>query len=584
MPTEPTASRPLRVWLGALVVAILWIHFLIGLLMDVQSFVWFLSTMATYALMLLVYLGWWLSRRALTWTERLVALVAAPAIGIMVGWASKSTIHPPMFLVLLGLPFVLGAWLMWTAATVKRPPGFRLGGLVVCLAIVWSGFLLIRVNGTRGSMRADIHLRTTPTAEQAFLAQRPPNRAAAARAMTAHPTTGPTLELRPGDWPGFRGPSRDGVVRGLSIALDWHAAPPKVLWKQRVGPAWSSMAIVDGRAFTQEQRIDRETVVCRDAATGSELWAHEDAVRFDEEMSGPGPRATPTFADGRLYTQGARGALNCLNAATGDLIWTRNVAADSGGNLPLWGFSSSPLVAEGRVIVFAAGEGKKGLLAYSVNDGALLWTADVGKMGYSSPQRLSVAGRREILLFSSDGLFAVDESDGKVRWSHPIEPAVGIPPVLQPCQTAPDSFILGHGAGFGAALVQLAPDDHSSSRKWVTRQFKPNFNDMVLHGGYVYGFDGTVFCCLDAATGKRQWRDGRYGGGQVLLLADQGVLIVTSEDGEAILLRCNPQRNEELGRVPVIEGKAWNLAAIAQNRLFMRSDAELACLEMKMAQ
>jgi outer membrane protein assembly factor BamB len=433
-------------------------------------------------------------------------------------------------------------------------------------------------------MRADIHLRTTPTAEQAFLAHVPPKRAAAVAGATSRPTTGPALALRPGDWPGFRGPDRDGVVHGLSIALDWNAAPPKVLWKQRVGPAWSSMAIVDGRVFTQEQRADREAVVCRDAATGSELWVHEDAVRFDEEMSGPGPRATPTFAGGRLYTQGARGALDCLDAATGDLIWTRDVGVDSGGKLPLWGYSSSPLVAEARVIVFAAGEGKKGLLAYSVNDGALLWTADVGKTGYSSPQRLAIAGREEIVLFSSEGLFAVDESDGKVRWSHPVDPAVGIPPVLQPCQTQPDSIVLGHGAGFGAALVQLASDGHSSSRKWVTRQFKPSFNDMVLHGGYVYGFDGTVFCCLDAATGKRQWRDGRYGGGQVLLLADQAVMIVTSEDGEAILLRCNPQRNEELGRIQVIEGKAWNLAAIAQNRLFMRSDAELACVELKTAQ
>jgi outer membrane protein assembly factor BamB len=581
MSTEPTAARPLRLWLGAIAVALLWIHFLIGLLFDVQSFVWFLSTMATYAVMTLVFVGWWLSRRALTWTERLVALAAAPAIGILVGWSTKGAIRPPLFLVLLGLPFVLGAWLAWTAATVQRPPGFRLGGLIVCLAVAWGAFLLIRVTGSRGSMRADIHLRTTPTAEQAFLARRPPKRAGTA---TTRPTTVPALELRPGDWPGFRGPNRDGVVRGLSIALDWNAAPPKVLWKQRVGPAWSSMTIVDGRVFTQEQRADREAVVCRDAATGSELWVHEDAVRFDEEMSGPGPRGTPTFAGGRLYTQGARGALDCLNASTGDLIWTRDVAADSRGNLPIWGFCSSPLVAEGRVIVFAAGEGKKGLLAYSVDAGALLWTADVGKTSYSSPRRLSVAGRQEIVLFSSDGLFAVDESDGKVHWSHPIEAAVGVPPVLQPCQTAPDSFVLGHGAGFGAALVLLATDGHSTSRKWVTHQFKPNFNDMVLHGGYVYGFDGTVFCCVDAATGKRQWRDGRYGGGQVLLLADQGVMIVTSEDGEAILLRCNHERNEELGRILAIEGKAWNLAAIAQNRLFMRSDAELACLEMKRAQ
>lgn len=158
---------------------------------------------------------------------------------------------------------------------------------------------------------------------------------------------------------------------------------------------------------------------------------------------------------------------------------------------------------------------------------------------------------------------------------------MGVPAVVQACQTDANSFVLGAGAAFGLQRVHLSGEGKSVARDWITRKMKPSFSDMVYHDGFIYGFDGTVFCCMDAASGERRWRDGRYGAGQVLLLADQGVMIVSSEDGQAILLRCNPQKNEELGRVQAITGKTWNHPAIAGDRLYVRSDAEMACLQLK---
>ncbi|HMP08458.1 MAG TPA: PQQ-binding-like beta-propeller repeat protein, partial [Lacipirellulaceae bacterium] len=169
----------------------------------------------------------------------------------------------------------------------------------------------------------------------------------------------PPLQATAEDWPGFRGAQRDGVVRGTSIRTDWDAAPPVRLWKRRVGPGWSSIVVVGNRLYTQEQRGENEAVVCCDADTGRPVWVHEDAARFAEAMGGVGPRATPTFHEGRVYSLGATGVLNCLDAATGRLRWSRNVADDGQGRVPYWGFCSSPLIVDDCVIVFAGGGGDR---------------------------------------------------------------------------------------------------------------------------------------------------------------------------------------------------------------------------------
>lgn len=562
-------------WLGLALAAAIWCLTFAQWILDVESFAGFLMATATNLIMTLLFVVWWFTRRSYTLGQRFLVAGLALLMGIGVAVLCAGAIRPPVYVALFGIPIVLTIWGLWVPLTTRRTPQFRVGGLIGCLAVVWSAFLLIRVNGTQGDLRADLHWRWTPTAEQIYLAH-----ASQAPVATTEPSAR-LLHLQPGDWPGFRGPRRDGIVRGQSIALDWAQTPPTVLWRQTVGPAWSSMAVVDGCVFTQEQRGPKECIVCRDATNGREIWVHSEAARFDEPMSGPGPRATPTFANGHIYAQGTLGTLVCLDAATGRQIWTRDVRKDANAAVPMWGFCNSPLVIDDRVIVFAGGEGKKGLLAYSLDGGAPLWTADTGKISYSSPQAFDFGSEHVAILYATEGLFGIDLKDGHVQWQLPLAGVVGIPVVVQACQIGPHALVLGYGASFGAERVELSSDGRSITRGWVTRQMKPSFSDMVYHNGFLYGFDGTVFCCVDASTGVRRWREGRYGAGQVLLLEDQGVMIVTSEDGQAILLRCNPQRSEELGRIQAISGKAWNHPALAGDRLYMRSDSEMACVQLK---
>jgi outer membrane protein assembly factor BamB len=269
--------------------------------------------------------------------------------------------------------------------------------------------------------------------------------------------------------------------------------------------------------------------------------------------AGAGPRATPTVADDRVYALGATGVLNCLDA-DGDKKWAHDVAADAGAKVPIWGFAGSPLVVKGWVIVFAGG-GDKSLLAYHADSGELAWAAPAGGHSCNSPQLASVGGEDQVLMLSDGGLTAVDPASGSVLWQQGAAARGGLPPSLQPHPVGKTQVVTACEAE--TALLDLTRDGGAwvPEQRWGSKEMKPTFNDFVVHDSFIYGFDGSVFCCVDVQTGQRRWRQGRYGNGQVLLLTDQALLLVVSERGEAVLAAANGDRLEEPGRFPAVSGK-----------------------------
>jgi outer membrane protein assembly factor BamB len=521
---------------------------------------------------------WWLFASRVPWRDRLLMLLA-----VFVGSAATVLTDPidlmagGFKLVLYAVPIALAAGTLWLLATFWLRWPWRRLGLVAALLVPFGYFALIRIDGVTGAMKATLSWRWSETNEDGSMAEIRQRPAPAPVTAPAEP-----LALRPGDWSGFRGPARDGKLHGVRLATDWNQYAPQLLWKQHVGPGWSSFAVVGNRLYSQEQRDDDETVVCYDADNGKELWIHKDpGVRFHEAAGGLGPRATPTFDAGRLYTLGARGKLNCLDAVTGKLLWSRAVTDDSGAKVPPWAFASSPLVVHGLVAVFAGGPDHKAVQAYDAATGVPKWAAGEGTHSYSSPQLATIDGVEQILIVTEKGLSGLDPEGGKVLWNHTWD--TGIQRVVQPARVGASDFLLGTTFGKGTRRLHVSrgKDGWQVEQVWHTRAINPYFNDLVIYDNHLYGFDGSYFTCVNLDAGKRCWREEGYGAGQVLLLDDQGVLLVLAETGEVALVLAQPSGLHEVARLEALKGKTWNHPVVAHGRLYVRNDHWMACYRLK---
>lgn len=575
-PTTPTPAAPPRLWPPVAFVAVYWAAgFVVGRL-DKPYFYGFLYGMASGALLALFYFGWWWTRRSVPLRGRLLGFLLVVGGGAV----AYPLVHPSLGgfgLLFTGLPIALTAWTAWMLLAKRRSLPLAGAGALAIVWLSWLALALLRIDGLTGELRADLRWRWTPSAEDLARAER-----AARGEDQSEPvsTAQEPLSAGPGDWVAFRGVDHEGVVRGVTITPDWDSNPPRQVWRRRVGPAWSSLVVVGDRLFTQEQRDDKEAVVCYDAATGKQLWLHEDAARFWEAVSGAGPRATPTFADGRLFTLGATGILNCLDAASGKRHWSRDVTKDAGTKAPGWGFSGSPLVAGGKVVVYG-GEGEKNLLAYRVEDGEPAWSADVGKGSYSSPQLVTLGGTPQVLMLADQGLVSVDPASGEVLWRHGANMA-GAPRSVQAHVLGDKQVVAGTVNVTGVTRFDVTREGGGwkTAERWTTNEMKPEFPDFVVYQGHAYGFDAGIFCCIELESGTRKWKGGRYGRGQVLLLADQPALLVLTEKGQALLLAADPEKRQELARFQALEGKTWNHPVVVRGRLYARNAEEMACYEL----
>jgi outer membrane protein assembly factor BamB len=380
------------------------------------------------------------------------------------------------------------------------------------------------------------------------------------------------------DFPQFLGPHRTAILDGPRLDPDWSTRPPRLLWRQPIGPAWSGFAIVGTRAFTQEQRGAEECVTCYDAMTGRLLWRHIDVARYFTTLAGEGPRCTPTVVSNRVYTLGATGFLNCLSIDTGRQLWQRRITSDTDAQVPEWGFSSSPLALEELVLVGAGEAGRYSLLAYHLTSGELAWSSGNSPASYSSPIHAKLAGASQILTFNVRQITSHDPHTGRILWNHPwpgSHPRVAVPLVV-----ATNRVLFSSGYGVGSELIELSVDDDAGSWTaqsiWKSRRMKAKFANLVARDGHLFGLDDGILACLNLADGTQLWKEGRYGHGQGLLI--DNLLLLMAESGELVLLRPTPQSRNELRRLTVFSAKTWNPIALAGDLLLVRNDQEAAAL------
>ena len=600
---ELPARKPLRLWPGV-VAALLLVAFklLMPLFGPAGPPTMFLGGLAGGILIIL----WWLFLSRAPWIDRLGAIVVMimaiaatrPFLDLSIATAGQGRLFYILVIPVVALALV-------AAVVVSRRFGAGIGRAVIVLAITAASgsFALLRTGGVTGTGDADIHFRWTPTAEERLLAHlreepRPPAPDPApapdeAKVKAPGPTPAPAaapavpdvrkaapdpITHTPAVWPGFRGPNRDSVINGIRIETDWSQKPPVELWRRPVGPGWSSFAVSGDLIYTQEQHGEDEVVSCYRLSTGEVVWRHRDAARFSEFPGGPGPRATPTVHNGRVYTHGATGIVNALDASTGRRSWTRNSSSDTGAEQPGWGFTSSPLVVNDVVIVAASGV----LVAYDLATGTPRWQGPRDGAGYSSPHLMVLDGVPQIVLLRGRRTTSFNVADGKVLWEHSWEPGASI---VQPALIGPRDLLINHADTMGGqALRRLGVTRGGSGwnieERWTSRGLKPYFNDFVVHKEHAFGFDGSILSCINLNDGERKWKGGRYGNGQMLLLAAQDLLLVLSEDGELALVNATPDQFTEVTRFKAIEGKTWNHPVLIGDVLLVRNGEETAAFRL----
>lgn len=405
----------------------------------------------------------------------------------------------------------------------------------------------------------------------------------------------------PHDYPQYLGPQRRGTISDVQLAADWSARPPRLLWRQPIGLGWSSLAVVGPYAVTQEQRGDREYVVCYRVDDGSVAWATAHDDPFGGSLGGPGPRATPTIERGRVYALGARGQLSCLEGATGQIVWSTNVLADNGAPPDDNGQSWSPLVIDGLVVVPAGGTEGRSLVAYDCATGQIVWQAGDDATSYSSPLVATLAGQRQIVIFNKNSIAGHAVDDGRQLFSHAWPTNAINHNMNQPVVIEPDRLLLAteHDRCTALLAVEAGEDREggdgskgegegdeggrlSVRELWQNRNLKSSFSNVVVHEGFIYGLDGAILTCLDVATGERRWKQGRYGHGQVLLVGD--VLLIQAEGGDLVQVEARPDAHRERGRVAALDSKTWNSPALTWPYLLVRNDRELACYRLDEAE
>ncbi len=417
--------------------------------------------------------------------------------------------------------------------------------------------------------------------------------------LAVAPSTGVKVPLNvttDDDFPQFLGPNRDLAVDQISLARDWRARPPKLIWKHEIGTGHSAFSAVNGYAVTMEQRDEQELVTCYDLRTGVLQWSHAVHARHSQFLGGTGPRSTPTIYQGKVFALGATGILRCLDGTNGSLVWTKNVLEETGvtpeddAKQVLWGHAGSPLIVENLVVVPGGGPSagpKFSLLAFDRETGRRIWQAGDRQISYASPSLARLGGVRQIVIVNENNISGHNAATGAMLWEYAWPGSSNSSAsTSQAIAVGDDRVLASKGYGEGSALFNVKHDGETD--RWTTetiwhhaRNLQTKMTNVVVYKDFVYGLSDGILECVELSTGARQWKSGHYYHGQILRVGE--LLLVETEDGEIMLVELTPEAHRELGSFEAIEGKSWNNLCLYSRYLLVRNSNEAACYELPLA-
>lgn len=450
-----------------------------------------------------------------------------------------------------------------------RHSSFSVRGRWSVLISMLAPLLVLRIDGCQGDLMPILSMRWQPQRDARL----------AKRVELDNQTVIDLTKTTPHDYPRFLGANGRATVTDVRLDPDWKQHPPHEEWRHAVGGGWSSFAVVGDFAVTQEQRGDDEAVVCYRLRSGEPVWMHTNPDRHDTALGGLGPRATPTIDRGIVFTLGALRWFNALDGATGKPLWTIDLAKEFNADLPDWARSGSPLVVGDLVVIGVGGDGQA-LMAFERLTGKLAWKAHSGRTSYATPVLARLGGVEQIVMLHQTSVTGHEPTTGRVLWTFDW-PGIGMK-VAQPIVLDERRVVVSSGYGYGAKLLDVTREGEQWQVKvvWESQQINPKFMNPIIVGEHLYGFDdGVAMTCLDLATGKRTWKRGRYGHGQMLQVGE--LFLIQAESGEVALVQPDSKEHRELARFTPLTDRTWNNPVIVGEYLLVRNDHEAACYRLR---
>ena len=382
------------------------------------------------------------------------------------------------------------------------------------------------------------------------------------------------------EWHQWRGANRDGISLETGILKTWPEDGPKELWRMLLGNGFSGISIANGRTYTMFAKGEDEVVVCLDAETGEELWRHLDDWFYTERQGGNGPRSTPAVDGNTVYVLSAFGRLIALNANTGEELWDLDFTKAFSSSMPRWGFSTSPVVEDDRLLIEVGGANDNAIVAFNKETGERIWGGATSPSGYSSPILVTVNGVRQALFFARDELLAVSPEDGSVYWRYPWDGGRNSENRVTPVFISPDKVFISTSTRDAGIVLRIVGtgDDMRVEEVWRSHTMINGFSTTVLHDGYIYGFSNTIFKCVNADTGEEKWKTRGFGQGSVIYADNH--LIVFGEQGNLALVEATPEAYREAAQAQVLSGLCWTAPTLSNGKLYLRNHQEIVCLDL----
>lgn len=377
------------------------------------------------------------------------------------------------------------------------------------------------------------------------------------------------------DWPNWRGPNHDGVSPESEWLWNWNQVKPKVLWRAQVGFGYSSVAVSTGKVFTMGNVKGSDQILAFDENTGRQVWRYSYPCISVDLDSYPGPRSTPTVAGDQVYTLSRVGHLLCLNFDSGRLQWSKNLQSDFKGNLPVWGYSGSPL-AVGNLLIVETGNLKGGsVIALNRMTGERVWASGNDRPGYSSPVPFQYGASTGVAVFSGQSISGRLLNNGRLIWRYnwkTTDDVHAATPIIWD-----DKVFISSGYNSGSSLIRFG--NNYARPIWSSRYMRNRQSTSVRLESHIYGFDEGELRCMDIVNGAVKWRTKNYGVGSLMLGGDK--LIVQAENGVLAVVEASPWQFRELGRVQAFrDTKCWTQPVLANGAIYARHQGSLIAINV----